>query len=307
MRFSATKRGERIEGGAMRISVASGKGGTGKTMVAVNLALSVPDTLLLDCDVEEPDAHLFIRPDWSESRAVTVLVPEVNEGRCDACGRCAEVCAFHAIAVAGGKVRIFPELCHGCGACAYFCHTGALSETEREIGTVERGSRKGLDFVHGCSRIGHVLTPAVIGRVLESADPLRVTVIDSPPGTACSMVAAVKDCDFCILVAEPTPFGLHDLKLAVEAVRRMNVPAGVVVNRFGLGNRDVEIFCESEGIAVLMRIPFRKEIAAAAAEGIPLVEKYPEYRRHFDALFQNVCGRIREERQKIGSAGRTIP
>ncbi|MFH1387492.1 MAG: ATP-binding protein [bacterium] len=269
----------------MILSVASGKGGTGKTTVAVNLALSLNNVQLLDCDVEEPNAHIFIKPEVEKTEKASVLVPVVDESDCDYCGQCAEVCEYHAMVVAKNKVLIFPELCHSCGACALLCPKQAIKEKEREIGRIETGKRDDLQFVQGCLNVGETMAPPLIRQVKTHLDPARTVIIDAPPGTSCPVIAAVKGSDFCLLVTEPTPFGLNDLILAVEVLRQLKIPFGVVINRSDLGNNKTEEYCASENIPVLMRIPFKKEIAQAYSKGETLIKILPEYKQKFQELF----------------------
>ncbi|MBL7197720.1 MAG: ATP-binding protein [Candidatus Omnitrophica bacterium] len=276
----------------MIISVASGKGGTGKTTVATNLALSINNSSngiqFLDCDVEEPNAHIFLRPQIKQTRVVSIPVPEIDESRCNFCGRCAEICAYNAIAVLKDKVLTFPELCHGCGGCSLLCPQKAIKEIDKEIGVVEIGNSDSIQFIHGKLNIGEAMSPPLIRAVKEYANPTRTVIIDVPPGTSCPVIVSIKDSDFCILVTEPTPFGLNDLILAVEVLRKIKVPFCVVINRSDLGNEKTDNYCKKENIPVLMRIPFRKEIAFAYSKGIPIIEALPEYRKDFQELFDKI-------------------
>ncbi len=275
----------------MLISVASGKGGTGKTLVATSLALSLKDSekvQLLDCDVEEPNDHVFLKPEITGSKAVSILVPRVDEDRCTYCGKCAEVCAFNAIAVLGNHVLTFPQLCHGCGACSYLCPEKAISEESRETGVVEWGRPDGVGFIHGKLTVGEAMSPPIIREVKEYAKNGSTAIIDVPPGTSCPVVEAIKGSDFCILVTEPTPFGLNDLALAVETVRELNIPCGVVLNRTGVGSGKVEEYCEKENIPILLTIPLDTEIARLYSRGIPLVEGLPQWRDSFLKLFNRI-------------------
>jgi len=275
----------------MIISVASGKGGTGKTLVAVNLALTLSDVYrvqLLDCDVEEPDAHIFLHLATNRSEAVMIPVPRVDETKCTYCGRCAEVCVYNAIAVLKGKVLVFPELCHGCGACSYLCPESAISEEGREIGVVETGDSGNMEFIQGRLAIGEPMAPPIIREVKKHIDRVREVIIDVPPGTSCPVVEAVKSSDFCLLVTEPTPFGLNDLSLAVELVRKLQIPCGVIINRSGVGYEKVEQYCQEQGIPILLKIPLDRNIAILYSKGIPLIAGMPEWRRVFVALFQNI-------------------
>ncbi len=272
----------------MIISIASGKGGTGKTTIATSLALSVSSAQILDCDVEEPNSHIFIKPEIKDKKLIFIPVPQVDESKCNSCGRCQEVCAYNAIAVVNKKVLIFPELCHGCGSCSYFCPTNAISEINKEIGYIEAGNKGELEFVHGKLNIGEMMAPPLIKAVKEYIKPKKTTIIDAPPGTSCPVITAIKDTDFTILVTEPTPFGLNDLILAVEVTRKLNIPFGVIINRSNLGNEETDKYCMKEGIPVLMRIPFKKEIAVAYSKGIPIVEALPEYANSFKELLKNI-------------------
>ena len=275
----------------MVISIASGKGGTGKTLVATSLALSLTGkgkVQLVDCDVEEPDAHVFLKPALFQREGVFIPIPRVDEGKCTHCGKCSEVCVYNAIAVLKEKVLVFPELCHGCGACAYLCPENAISEEGREIGVVEIGRSGDVGFIHGRLSIGEPMAMPVIRKVKEYIDLQGVVIIDVSPGTSCPVVEAVKGSDFCLLVTEPTPFGLNDLVLAVETVRKLDIPCGVVINRAGIGDGKVEEYCLRESIPVLLTIPLDTEIASLYSKGIPLVEGIPEWRGGFLGLFGKV-------------------
>jgi MinD superfamily P-loop ATPase len=282
----------------MIIAVASGKGGTGKTTVAVNLALSVDSTnpLFLDCDVEEPNAALFLYPTLDHREEVGILIPQVDEAKCTACGRCAEVCQFNAIAVVGQKVLVFPELCHGCGSCTLNCPEDAITEGLNVTGVLESGQAGAIRFWQGVMNVGQAMATPIIhqlkGRALGGLPPDGLAIIDVSPGAACPVVEAVHGVDFCLMVTEPTPFGLHDLRIAVEVVRdELHIPVGIVVNRDGVGDTGVDEYCAAEGVPILMRIPLDRRIAEAYSEGVPMVEALPEYREEFVSLYE----RIRKE------------
>ncbi len=277
----------------MIISVASGKGGTGKTTVAVNLALALqPDRPIqfMDCDVEGPNAHFFLKPRFGESREIFTPLPEVDEDLCTCCGRCAEVCAYNALAVVKDSVLIFSELCHGCGACRLFCPEKAIRETGKRIGVIESGRAGDIGFVHGRLDIGQAMSPPLIRAVKKKLDSRKTVIIDAPPGTSCPVIESLKRSDFCLLVTEPTPFGLHDLELAAGAAKIMRIPCGVVLNRASLGNGDGDVkdFCAREGIPVLMTIPFDRKIAEAYSRGQSVLEAFPAYRTAFLKLFENI-------------------
>jgi len=275
----------------MIISVASGKGGTGKTLVATSLALSLSDSYkvqLLDCDVEEPNANIFLHVATNQAQPVRVLVPSVDETRCTYCGTCSAVCAYRAVAVLKGKVLVFPELCHGCGACSYLCPESAISEEGRDVGVVETGKAGNLELVQGKLNVGEAMAPPVIREVKKHIDPQNIAIIDVPPGTSCPVVEAIKESDLCLLVTEPTPFGLNDLSLAVEVARKMGIMCGVVINRAGIGNDAVELYCRREDIPILMTIPLDRSIALAYSKGMALVEGAPRWRSEFLGLFQRI-------------------
>ncbi|MBC7264182.1 MAG: ATP-binding protein [Chloroflexi bacterium] len=276
----------------MIITVASGKGGTGKTTVATSLALALQEHLavqFLDCDVEDPNAHLYLRPTIQRREEVGVSLPVVDFALCDYCGRCAEVCAYHAIAVVGQKLLIFPELCHGCGSCILNCPQKAMHEEPRPVGIIEEGQAGPIAFAQGILNVGEPMATPVIRQLkkrLQECQPGVVSILDAPPGTACPVVESLRGADFALLVTEPTPFGLHDLRLAVEVARdTLGLPVGVVINRDGVGNTGVEDYCTAEGIPVLMRIPLDRRIAAPCSDGVPLVEAFPSYREHFQDLY----------------------
>ncbi|NLD37214.1 MAG: P-loop NTPase [Desulfatiglans sp.] len=283
----------------MIISIASGKGGTGKTTVATNLAISLSqmDVTLLDCDVEEPNAHLFLMPQMESKESVTTPVPQIDEGKCTLCGKCSEICQFKAIVRIADTMLTFTDLCHSCGGCMKVCPSGAISETGRELGVIEKGFKNGIKFIHGRLRVGEAMSPPLIKQVRKMAGNSGLTIIDAPPGTSCPVISAMKDTDFVILVTEPTPFGLNDLKLAVGAVKILGIPCGLIINRSDMGDDRVQGFAADEGIPILMEIPFDRKIAESYSKGELIVESIPEYKKKFIDLYDNIL--------KIVAAGGT--
>ncbi|MEH0019786.1 MAG: ATP-binding protein [Desulfobacter sp.] len=276
----------------MIISIASGKGGTGKTTVATNLCASLgADLRLLDCDVEEPNAHLFLAPEFTKREKVNAPVPEIDETLCTYCKKCMAICRFGAIAVMGRTIVTFPELCHSCGGCTLICPENAIREADRSIGDVESGilpSLRDTGFARGILDIGQVMAPPVIRQVRTHENPDGLTIIDAPPGTSCPVISAMRGTDVVVLVTEPTPFGLHDLVLAVEAVKLLGIPHGLVINRAGMGDDQVKHYAAREGVPILMEIPFDKRIARAYSKGDLLVEALPEYKEKFQSLYRDI-------------------
>lgn len=296
----------------MIISIASGKGGTGKTTVSTNLACVLPAPVtILDCDVEEPNSHLFLNPTFTGRENVIAPIPEVDDTKCTYCKRCMEICRFGAIAVAGEKVLIFPELCHSCGGCAAICPEGAIIEKDRILGIIETGfvepgltdqgkdSGEKIKFVHGLMDIGQVMAPPIIRQVRTHADPKGLTIIDAPPGTSCPVIASMKGVDFVLLVTEPTPFGLHDLTLAVETVKILDIPHGLIINRAGMGNDDVKTYAQEQGIPILMEIPFDRRIATAYSKGELIISCLPEYKEKFVQLYDDIEALVVAQRRQV--------
>ena len=288
------------EGGkGIRLALASGKGGTGKTTLSTSLAAVAAmrgmSAAYVDCDVEEPNGHLFLHPGLDRPRTVEVPVPSVNEDACTLCGKCGEVCQFGAITVLPGTVATFPELCHGCGGCTLACPEGAITEVGRPVGRVETGTAElpnhSLAFVHGVLNVGEAMAPPVIEAVLEAVPDVGLVVVDSPPGTACPMIAALRESDYVILVTEPTPFGLSDLRLAAETVDQLGIPYGVAVNRADIGDDSVARWCREAGVELLAEIPSRRELAEAYARGELLPAASEQMRRWSEELLDAALSR----------------
>jgi len=272
----------------MRVAVASGKGGTGKTSVAVNIAISIGNIQFLDCDVEEPNAHLLLHPKISRTEPVYILVPVINEELCDHCGKCSEFCQYNALFVSKKKVSFFPELCHSCGGCTIICPTEAIKEEKRKIGILKFGSTDNIEIVYGELDVGEPVAVPLITEVKKQIETDRTVIIDSPPGTSCPVTETVKGSDFCILVTEPTPFGLHDLKIMVQVLEPMGISFGVVVNRAGLGDKKVYEYCEEKKIPIMLEIPYQRKIAELYSRGIPLSSEILGWKEKFEKLFKEV-------------------
>ena len=274
------------------IAVASGKGGTGKTTIATNLARIASErgqtVQYIDCDVEEPNGHIFLKPEIAERQDATVEIPHVDAAKCTACGECGAICQYSAIVCLGGQVLVFDRLCHSCGGCWRVCPAGAITPKPMKIGEIETGKAGRIDFVSGRLQIGHVMTPALIREVKTHIDAAGLTILDVPPGTSCPDVSSLRGADFVLLVTEPTPFGLHDLTLAVELVRELGLPFGVVLNRDGVGDDRVERYCRDEEIEILLRVPDDRRIAEAYSTGRMIVDALPEYRERFLDLIDAV-------------------
>ena len=281
----------------MRIAIASGKGGTGKTTVAVNLASVLADNgrtaQYLDCDVEEPNGHIFLKPKITATEPVGIPVPVVDEQKCTGCRKCAEVCEYHAIAVLK-KALVFPELCHGCGGCALVCPERAIREEDRPIGVVETGQANGVAFVQGRLNVGEPMAPPLIRAVKKKSIADGIAILDAPPGTSCPVVTAVRDVDYVLLVTEPTPFGLNDLKLAVEMIRQLGLRHGVVINRADIGDQRVRKFCAGESIPILLEIPDDRRVAEAYSRGHMAARVLPEWSESMLKLWSQLKARPSE-------------
>ncbi len=279
----------------MKIAIASGKGGTGKTTIATNLAYSIArvgqTVQYLDCDVEEPNGHIFLKPDIKETLNATISVPEVDTKLCNGCGKCGKLCQYSAIICLKDTVITFQQLCHACGGCKLVCPTGAISESHKPIGFVDLGVADSIKFVQGRLNVGDVRSPTLIKKVKERAANDGLVIIDAPPGTSCPVIEAIKGADFCLLVTEPTPFGLNDLRLAVGMVRELNLPFAVILNRSNLGDEQVYQYCDKESIEIILEIPDDRRIAEAYSVGKMIIEVLPEYGKDFIRLYENASKR----------------
>ena len=272
----------------MIITIASGKGGTGKTTVAVNLALCIKKAQLIDADVEEPNANVLLQASFSEEKEVVVAVPKINDDLCTYCGKCSEFCAYNALAVVPKKVLVFADLCHSCKGCEIVCPVDAVGWQNRIVGKIRKGENKGVDIVEGDLNLGESMAIPVIKSVKNEIDSEKNVIIDAPPGTSCPVLESITGSDYVILVTEPTPFGLHDLKLAVDVVRRMNLPFGIIINRDGVGDKRVEFYCQQENIPILLKIPHDMQIASLYSNGEPFVLHMPQLKNAFEQLMERI-------------------
>ncbi len=288
----------------MRIAVASGKGGTGKTTLATSMAVTLAQdhaVWLVDCDVEAPNAHLFLNPTFNQKSDAVIRIPKIDTQICTSCGICVQVCQFHALAKIDKTIMVFPQLCHGCGSCTINCPQKAITEIPNPIGTLESGTAMaGVQFSRGTLTISEPMPTPVIRQLKQSIKPDRQTIVifDAPPGASCSVVETLRGVDFALLVAEPSPFGIHDLNQILGIVNEMKIPVGVVINRVGMAGSQLEDFLKARKIPVLLRIPFSKKLARAIASGALLIDAMPEYNHQIRAMVEEIFASGTKKREK---------
>ena len=279
----------------MIVAVASGKGGTGKTTVSVNLAWAIgSDIQLLDCDVEEPNCHLFVKSTVQGEQTVGIPIPQVEDSLCDGCGECGRFCQYHAIVIIGTKPLVFREMCHGCGGCVKVCPRKAIKDVTHRIGTIQTLKAGNITLIRGQIDVGVAMAPPMIRSVKKRIRKTISAILDAPPGTSCPVVTTLRGADFVILVTEPTPFGLHDLKIAVDTVRQLTIPFGVVINRKGIGDDRVHQFCREQQIPILVEIPDDRRIAEEYSKGNLIIESLPQYRTIFESLWKQVLESVHQ-------------
>ncbi len=279
----------------MKIAIASGKGGTGKSFVATNLAYALSEShqvSLVDCDVEEPNAALFLNPEIRDKREITIKVPVIDNSKCTGCRLCSSHCEFHALITVKDKTYVFEELCHGCGFCMRICPQGAIGEKDKVIGEFKYGFVGRMDFYMGEMKVGTELATPVIRYVKDKIKDRGIVIFDSPPGTSCPVVETIEGCDFVVLVSEPSPFGLNDLKLAVETVKSMGLKFGVVENRAMEGVNIIKDYLKEENIPLLSEIPLDREIAEVYSHGKLVVREIPAYRDRFLMIYDEIVKRV---------------
>lgn len=286
----------------LTIAIASGKGGTGKTTFSTNLALALSrsgkKTEYIDCDVEEPNGFIFLKPETKNKQAITINVPQPNLDKCTGCGTCGNFCKFSAIVSLNKNVLVFEELCHACNGCILLCPADALTPKPIEVGTVEQAECENLTCVQGTLEIASARTPTLIGSVRKLVSDDAITILDAPPGTACAAVASLKDVDFVLLVTEPTPFGLNDLKLAVDMTRKLGIPFAVAINRCDIGNDETIKYCKNENIPVIMQIQESRQIAQAYSKGTMIIDALPKYQSDFCDLYNKINSLVKEAAEK---------
>ena len=277
----------------MKIAVLSGKGGTGKTLVSVNLAAVAKDSMYVDCDVEEPNGHLFFKPEEVKTRQVAVEIPLVNPDKCTGCRVCVDFCNFNALAWIGGELKVFDEICHSCGGCIVLCPEDALAKKEKVIGQVQRGVSEDVTVLTGMLNTGEASGIPIIKDLLKDIGEKEQTFIDCPPGSACIVMETVAAADYCILVAEPTLFGVHNLHMVWELVKLMGKPCGVVLNKCLEGENPAEKFCAEKGIEIIGSIPFDSELGLLNSNALIAVRENAKYEKLFHDLLHRVTREVR--------------
>ena len=272
----------------MIITVTSGKGGTGKTLIAIALAQSIKNVQFLDCDVEEPNAAIFLKPDISENVSIDTFIPEIDSDKCNFCGQCQQICKYNALAVLKSKVLVFPQLCHHCGACTWKCSQKAITEKTVQLGIIQKGAAGQIEFLSGVLDVGQPTAPPLILALKKLINKNKNVILDSSPGVACPVIATLYQSDFVLLVTEPTPFGLYDLKLAVEVCEIFGLKNGLIINRSDGTDDATQQYCEEKSIPILLRIPFERKIAENYSRGISLIETFPEYKKQFRTVFEQI-------------------
>lgn len=270
------------------IAVASGKGGTGKTTVSTSLALCSGKCTVLDCDVEEPNSHLYLSPELADVETVCIPTPVIDEDRCTHCSKCSSFCEYNALAVLPSQVLVFPAICNGCGGCSIVCPENAVSEKDRVIGHIQGGKAGDISFFRGLLTVGEARSVPIIRSLKTHAAKEGITILDSPPGSSCPVVETLEGVDYVILVTEPTPFGIHDMDIVVSVVRDMGIPCGVVINKDGIGSELAHSYIESKGLTLLASIPHSMKAAKSGSNAVPIVEAIPELKERFEMIIEKI-------------------
>ena len=295
---------------SMNIAVLSGKGGTGKTLLSVNMAATSKSATYIDCDVEEPNGYLFFKPEEIVEENVSVKIPEVNKELCSGCRKCVDFCKFNALAFIKKAPIVFGDICHSCGGCSLLCPENAITEKDKVIGKIEKGKSQGIDIYTGILNTGEVSGVPIIEKLLEETRKSssngeisnniegneKLSIIDCPPGSACIVMESIKDADFCVLVAEPTAFGAHNLEMVYELVSLFGKPFGVVLNKCLDGENPSEEFCKEKGIKILGRVPFEKELGELNSNAKIAARESERYNKLFKNILETVKGEVQHER-----------
>lgn len=272
----------------MKIAVLSGKGGTGKTLVSVNLACAAEQAVYVDCDVEEPNGHLFLKPEITETKSVAVSVPEVEMSKCNGCRKCVDFCQYNALALLKDNLLIFHEICHSCGGCILFCPEKALQSKQRPIGTIETGSSENVTVLTGCLNTGEVSGVPIIKKLMELLPKQETIVVDCPPGSACIVMESIREADYCVLVAEPTLFGVHNLAMVYELVKLFNKSFGVVLNKCLPGENPAKRYCQENQLPILAEIPYEESLGSLNSKGLIAVREDAQYRELFRKMLHQI-------------------